>query len=150
MAPKTGGKDGYLWQYRLSFDADAGPGNVFGSPDNLAFDRAGNMWIVTDIKSTRLNAHQHFAAFGNNGMFFVPTSGADAGRAFQFASAPCEAEFTGPSWTPDERTLFLAVQHPGEATGIRTTSNSAPRGSNWPGDRPGLPPRPGVIVVRRR
>ena len=125
-------------------------GNAFGSPDNLAFDRAGNMWIVTDIKSTRLNAHQHFAAFRNNGMFFVPTSGADAGRAFQFASAPCEAEFTGPSWTPDERTLFLAVQHPGEATGIRMTSNSAPRGSNWPGDRPGLPPRPGVIVVRRR
>ena len=24
VAPKTGGKDGYLWQYRLSFDADAG------------------------------------------------------------------------------------------------------------------------------
>ena len=125
-------------------------GTVFSAPDNLWFDAAGNMWVVTDIKSVRMNADREFTAFKNNGVFFVPTAGPDAGRAFQFASAPCEAEFTGPSWTPDERTLFLAVQHPGEARGMRTEGMTPPHGSNWPAQRVGAPPRPGVIVVDRR
>lgn len=125
-------------------------GRVFAAPDNLAFDRAGNMWIVTDISTTRLNSDARYTAFMNNGMFFVATSGPDAGMAMQFASGPCEAELTGPSWTPDERTLFLAVQHPGEVSGIRTTSTPAPRGSNWPAGRVGEAPRPGVVSVRRR
>jgi secreted PhoX family phosphatase len=34
--------------------------------------------------------------------------------AFRFANMPAEAEGTGPYFTPDERTLFLNVQHPGE------------------------------------
>ena len=38
----------------------------------------------------------------------------EVGEAFQFASAPVEAEMTGPCFTQDETTLFLAVQHPGE------------------------------------
>jgi secreted PhoX family phosphatase len=130
-------------------DADAA-GAGFAAPDNLAFDRAGNMWVITDIRSDRLNADARYAAFRNNGMFFVPTSGREAGRAFQFASGPCECELTGPSWTPDETTLFLSVQHPGSANGIRMTAADAPRGSNWPSDRPGAPPRPGVVAVGRR
>ena len=40
----------------------------------------------------------------------------EVGEAYQFASAPLEAEMTGPSFTPDETTLFLSVQHPGEET----------------------------------
>ena len=46
-------------------------------------------------------------------------------------------------------TLFLAVQHPGEANGTRMAGMSAPRGSNWPGGSPGDPPRPGVVSIRR-
>ena len=38
----------------------------------------------------------------------------EVGEAYQFASAPVEAEMTGPCFTQDETTLFLAVQHPGE------------------------------------
>jgi secreted PhoX family phosphatase len=83
-------------------------------------------------------------------MFFVPTSGPDAGMARQFASAPCEAELTGPSWTADRQTMFLAVQHPGEAHGMRKSGMRAPRGSNWPSGRLNDPPRPGVVVISRR
>jgi len=125
-------------------------GDVFAAPDNLAFDRAGNMWVITDIRSDRLNGDERYTAFRNNGMFFIPTAGAQAGRAFQFASGPCESELTGPSWTPDESTLFLSVQHPGSAHGIRTDAAAAPRGSNWPEQRLGAPPRPGVVAINRR
>jgi hypothetical protein len=124
-------------------------GHVFAAPDNMAFDAAGNMWLVTDISSVRINADRRYTTFQNNGAFFVPVSGPDAGRALQFASGPCEAELTGPSWTPDRQTFFLAVQHPGEACGIRTATMAPPRGSNWPSRRVGAPPLPAVVSIRR-
>jgi secreted PhoX family phosphatase len=124
-------------------------GLVFAAPDNLEFDRSGNLWVVTDISSSRINADRRYTAFQNNGMFFVPTSGADAGIARQFASAPCEAELAGPSWTLARDTMFLSVQHPGEANGIRTSTLAAPKGSNWPSTTPGDPPLPGVVSIRR-
>ena len=126
-----------------------GGGSVFAAPDNLAFDPSGNLWVVVDISTSALNSDSRYRAFQNNGMFFVPTSGPDAGVAMQFASAPCEAELAGPSWTPDRQTLFLSVQHPGEANGMRTAGMKAPRGSNWPAGRANDPPLPGVVSIRR-
>jgi uncharacterized protein len=124
-------------------------GHVFAAPDNLSFDRAGNMWVVTDISSANLNGtNANYTAFKNNGFFFVPTSGPNTGTAFQFASAPCESELTGPSWTPNEQTLFLAVQHPGEVNGTRKGAVVAPRGSNWP--RGGTSaPLPAIVAIQR-
>lgn len=125
-------------------------GRGLASPDNLAFDPAGNLWVVTDITTVRLNADARFTVFGNNGMFFVPTAGPDAGVALQFASAPCEAELAGPSWPDNRETMFLSVQHPGEGSGIRGAGVAAPRGSNWPGGRRGDPPLPAVVAIRRQ
>ena len=51
---------------------------------------------------------------GNNSVFFMPTEDPDAGQAFRFAVGPVEAELTGPVFSPDGKTLFLSVQHPGE------------------------------------
>ena len=124
-------------------------GHVFAAPDNLAFDPNGDLWVVCNITTTRLNGDPRYTAFQNNGMFFIPASGADAGVPRQFASGPCESELTGPSWTPDRQTLFLSVQHPGEGFGMRTAGMAAPRGSNWPGGRPTDAPRPGVVAIRR-
>jgi secreted PhoX family phosphatase len=140
----------FSWMRWKAGGPEAAAGAVFAAPDNLAFDRAGNMWVISDIRSDRLNGDVRYTAFRNNGMFFVPTSGQDAGYAVQFASGPCESELTGPSWTPDETTLFLSIQHPGSAHGIRMREADAPRGSNWPGERPGDPPRPGVVAIARR
>ena len=140
----------FTWQrWRAGGPNDAArAGQVFAAPDNLSFDRAGNLWIVTDISSANLNSNANYTAFRNNGVFFVPTSGTHAGSAFQFASAPAESELTGPSWTPDETTLFLAVQHPGEVNGRRVSASLPPRGSNWPYRDHGAP-LPSVVAIRR-
>ena len=124
-------------------------GHVFAAPDNLSFDPNGDLWVVCNIATVRLNGDPRYTTFQNNGMFFIPTSGDGAGVPRQFASGPCESELTGPSWTPDRQTLFLSVQHPGEGFGMRTAEMSAPRGSNWPSGRVNEPPRPGVVSVHR-
>jgi hypothetical protein len=123
-------------------------GRVFAAPDNLSFEPGGHLWVVTDITTSRLNADERYTTFENNGMFFVPASGTDAGVALQFASAPCEAELAGPSWTLDRQTMFLSIQHPGEASGMRTAGMTPPRGSNWPRGRADQPPRPAVVSIR--
>ena len=49
-------------------------GHVFAAPDNLSFDKAGNMWVVSDISSANLNGgNANYTAFKNNGFFFIPT-----------------------------------------------------------------------------
>ncbi len=168
----------------LGGEPNAG-GTGFANPDNLMFDPKGNLWIVTDMSSDRLNAavpdrqeadgkpvsqSQLRGLFGNNSMWFMPTAGANAGQAYRFAIGPMECEMTGPVLSPDRRSLFLSVQHPGEVNGTRradrpneirncalqTTSGDAfiqertvPIGSNWPSSQLGQAPRPGVVIVRR-
>ena len=140
----------FSWQrWKAGGAADDRGGDVFAAPDNMSFDRAGNMWLITDISTLALNANGPYERFKNNGMFVVPTFGPEAGVAFQFASGPCECELTGPSWTPNEETLFLSVQHPGEVNGTRTSSAMAPRGSNWPHRSHGAP-LPAVVAIQRR
>jgi secreted PhoX family phosphatase len=101
----------------LDFEASTflmgGKNTGFASPDNLAFDNSGNLWMVTDITGS-LIGKDPFTPFGNNGLFKIPLSGPNAGSAIQMGSAPNEAELTGPSFSPDYKTLFLSVQHPGE------------------------------------
>jgi secreted PhoX family phosphatase len=55
------------------------------------------------------NPNQYHA---NNAVFYIPRSGPNRGVAFRFANMPIQAEGTGPYFTPDERTLFVNVQHP--------------------------------------
>ncbi|MBU8772099.1 PhoX family protein [Cytobacillus oceanisediminis] len=112
------------------------------SPDNLLIDSKGNLWIVTDISGSKINQGEH-KSFGNNGMFIVPTTGSKKGQAHQFASAPIEAELTGPWFTPNEKTLFLAVQHPGEET--KEINNPT---SMWPHREGDLIPRPAVVAIQ--
>ena len=129
----------------LTFDfeifACGGRQSGFSAPDNLTFDSEGNLWTVTDISSSSLNKGV-FESFQNNGVFVIPTIGPNAGEAYQFASAPVEAELTGPCFTDDETTLFLAVQHPGE----NSTSISNPT-STWPHREGDHQPRPAVVAI---
>ncbi len=78
-------------------------------PDNLHFDSKGNLWVVEDFGATEDNM---YAAYKNCGVFMIPTDGKSYGVPHQFASGPKGCEVTGPWLTPDERTLFLDVQHP--------------------------------------
>jgi uncharacterized protein len=107
------GNDPEAEEFAFEVFAAGGPQTGFASPDNIAFDPSGNLWIVTDISSSRLDKGI-YETFRNNGAFVLP---AGSGRdVYQFASGPIESELTGLFFTPDGSTLFLAVQHPGEET----------------------------------
>jgi hypothetical protein len=123
------------------FFAVGGPQSGFSSPDNLVFDAYGNLWMVTDISSSR-TGRGIYKFQGNNAMFFFATEGANAGKAVQFASGPVECEMTGPMWTPDGRTMFVSIQHPGEeSTGMDKLT------SHWPNLNGDPMPRPGVVAI---
>lgn len=84
----------------------------FACPDNMVFDRKGNLWFTSDISGSKMNTPP-YETFKNNGLFLVLREGEDKGKAIQVASAPVDAELTGPWFSPDGKTLFLSVQHPG-------------------------------------
>jgi len=102
-------------------------------PDNVAFDGEGNLWIATD--GNELGS--------NDGLFAVPTRGAQRGHVRQFLTVPVGAETCGPLIARDGRTVFTAVQHPGEVDGA-TFENQA---STWPHTK--RYPIPSVIVTYR-
>jgi uncharacterized protein len=134
------GKDAASETFSFDVFAVGGPKSGFACPDNICFDKKGNLWLFCDISSSKLNQDGAYETFKNNGAFFIPTQGPHKGDAFQFASGPVQCEMTGPWFTPDEKTLFIAVQHPGE----ETTDLNNPT-SRWPyGDTP----KPAVVAVR--
>ncbi|MGP7816473.1 PhoX family protein [Niallia sp. 01092] len=128
-------------EFEYEIFAAGGRQSGFSAPDNLTFDSNANLWTVTDISSSKLNTGA-WTKFKNNGMFVIPTVGPDKGIAKQFASAPVEAELTGPCFAPDEQTLFLSVQHPGEET--EDIKNPT---STWPHRKGEKMPRPAVVAI---
>lgn len=112
----------------------------FSSPDNLTIDQNGNLWMTNDVAGSKLGT-ETFAFSGNNSLFFIPLHGKWAGHTFRVASAPKDAEFTGPCFSPDGEKLFLSVQHPGETT----LSLHSPT-SHWPDGKNSLP-KSAIIVL---
>ena len=116
--------------------------SAFSCPDNLEFDPAGNLWISTD--GTALAGPQGTGT--NDGLFAVPTAGTERGLVKAFLTVPYGAECSGPLITRDAKSVFVAVQHPGETTGSTVETPS----STWPDRRRDKPfPRPSVAVVYR-
>jgi secreted PhoX family phosphatase len=117
-------------------------------PDNLEFDPAGNLWISTDGNALSIvNEREGTVGGSNDGLFAVPTAGAERGHLKQFLTVPVGAECSGPQITPDGRSVFVSAQHPGETDGSTLASPS----STWPDRRRQRPfPRPSVAVVYRR
>jgi secreted PhoX family phosphatase len=101
-------------------------------PDNVAFDSAGNLWISTDGN----------ALGSNDGLFATAIEGSERGHLKQFLTVPRGAETCGPFITGDDRSVFVAVQHPGEISGASVDKPA----STWPdGDYA----KPGVVVSWR-
>lgn len=136
-------KDSDLGAMIFDFEIFAAGGRQsgFSAPDNITFDSNGDVWTVTDMSSGSMNKGV-FTEFGNNGVYVIPSTGPSKGQALQFASAPKDAEMTGPWFTPDERTLFLAVQHPGEET-----EDASKPTSMWPHRKGDNQPRPSVVAI---
>ena len=121
-------------------------GDVFGCPDGVAFDPQGMLWVQTDAHATQMYRGE-FARIGNNQMLaYDPV----AGRFARFLTGPTNCEVTGAAWTPDGRTMFVNIQHPGETPSDRSDPKDPCRFSSWPdGDAKGRP-RSATVVIRRR
>lgn len=126
------GATAFAWTLFLE-GGDATSASPFGSPDNLALGRDGELWMVTDGDQPR-GTH--------NGCYVVATREPGRGQVRQVMSAPRGAEVCGCEFTPDGRALLLTIQHPGEGGSL-----AAPV-SHWP-DGPGHAPRPALIALRR-
>ena len=153
------------------------------TPDNLTLDKSGNLWLVTDMSTSKhnqpipsrvvegetLTGSDLTGVFGNNSMWYIPLSGANAGNIVPFAIGPMECECTGLAFDDDDRSLFLAIQHPGERNGIRQglateardfellatdgtvfkQQRQVPVGSNWPSKEANQPPLPGIVAIKK-
>jgi hypothetical protein len=120
--------DTYFAGYSKAADLSA-----IGSPDNLGFDTYGNLWIVTDGTQPQEM---------NDGCWACPTAGPERGKLRQFMSGPIGAEVCGVQFTPDNETLFFAIQHPGENGTVDTPKSHWPEGGS-------AQPRASVIAVRK-
>ncbi|HEX7304192.1 PhoX family phosphatase [Lentzea sp.] len=136
----------FSWDLFLVCGFPDDPGTYFGgydksqvspisSPDNVAFDRHGNLWISTDADG-KLDGL-------NDGLYGVPLEGPERGHLKLFLTVPRGAETCGP--VIGERVITVCVQHPGEVDG----ANADKPVSNWP-DRGTARPRPSVVAVWRQ
>ncbi|MEO3474036.1 PhoX family phosphatase [Roseomonas sp. CAU 1739] len=107
-------------------------------PDNCAFDSKGRIWIATDGAPV--------AAGVADGLYAADTRGPGRALTRLFYQAPTGAEVCGPRFTPDDRTVFLAIQHPGEDAGSSFDRPS----TRWPDFEDGVPPRPAVIAIVKK
>jgi uncharacterized protein len=111
-------------------------GDTFSSPDGIAVDRGGRVWVQTDMSvpgNSGISGVSNVTTFGNNAMYHIDPATRQSKR---FLVGPTGCEITGLTYTPDLKTFFINIQHP-EGT--------------WPSSVQGntLPPRSATIVVRR-
>jgi secreted PhoX family phosphatase len=103
---------------------------IFSAPDGLAFDPQGWLWIQTDYGASQTGAQ------ANMGTCHMMLADTPSGRIGRFLTGPNGCEITGWTMTPDRRSLFINIQHPGEG-----------RPSTWPDGT--APPRSSTIVITK-
>jgi secreted PhoX family phosphatase len=118
-------------------------GDIFGCPDGLMLDARGVLWIQTDAHATQMNQGE-FARIGNNQMLACDRS---SGEIRRFLTGPVNCEITGATQTPDGRTMFINIQHPGETPSDRSDPSDPGKYSTWPD---GGRPRSATVVIRRK
>jgi secreted PhoX family phosphatase len=137
--------------------------NDFSSPDGLWFDNRGMLWIETDDSAyTDVTNCMLLAAIpgtvGDGGAVVAaggtPTlKGASAtpNTVRRFLVGPKECEITGVAMTPDRKTLFINIQHPGEDTSANFSTGTF--GSHWPDSQTNSAstkrPRSATVVITR-
>jgi len=150
--------------------------NDFSSPDGMAFARSSHaggqgkplMWLqtddgaYTDVTNCMMLAAQP-GTVGDGGARTITNTGSNGATATQatrigaapganlrrFLVGPIECEITGVDSTPDGRTLFVGIQHPGEE------GTPAAPSSHWPDSQAGgtiaatVRPRSAVVVITK-
>lgn len=128
-----------------------GEDNDFSSPDGLYFDQrttgaAGLLWIQTDDSAysdvtncmmlAAIPGHvgDGHATITRDGQATIKGKNATPDTVRRFLVGPFDSEITGVTITPDGKTLFFNVQHPGEDKDSAdfTTHTFT---SHWPGNQ---------------
>jgi hypothetical protein len=110
-------------------------GDAFSCPDGLWTDARGVLWIQTDM-STSAMGQGDLKNMGNNVMLAADPR---SGEVRRFLVGPAGCEVTGATATPDGRTLFINIQHPGESPTERSDPSSTskcPARRVWRRQRP--------------
>ena len=151
--------------------------NDFSSPDGLWFGRPGNgadglLWIQTDDGAytdvtncmmlaavpgevgdgaTRMVTGTNAAGVSRTVQTYVGAP-ATAGNVRRFLVGPVGSEITGVDTTPDGRTMFVNIQHPGEAN-VSNFADPNTFESKWPGNQfsgsSTARPRSATIVITK-
>lgn len=122
----------------------------YGAPDGLWFDYFGRLWVQTDQVG---DGSGDFVNIGGNMMVCADPN---TGVTRRFMTAPNQCEVTGVTMTPDGKTMFVGIQHPGEDA----TSANPTQFSNWPQNQytvesdgvtplPAGRPRSAVVVITK-
>ena len=134
--------------------------NDFSSPDGLYFDPRGMLWIQTDDGAyTDVTNCMMLAAVpgqvGDGSKDVIAAGGTKtivgakvtADTVRRFLVGPVECEITGIAVTPDGKTMFCNVQHPGEDASLTALS------SHWPDSQTNASstkrPRSATMVITR-
>ena len=145
--------------------------NDFSSPDGLYFSQAtkGLMWLqtddgaYTDVSNCMMLAavpgkhndgqvkqivNKNVPTNNNQDEAIITKVGADATNENlkRFLVGPKECEITGIAETPDGKTIFVNIQHPGEKT--KDLKNTSTYGSHWP-DKGNSRPRSATVVITK-
>lgn len=110
--------------------------NHLASPDGLAFDQNGLLWIQTDMSGSQ----QGNGPYGNNQMVVAD---AKTRKLKRFLVGPIDCEVTGISWTPDMKTMFVNIQHPGDRSTVTKLT------STWPANDSTSRPRSATVIVTK-
>ncbi|MEJ2765364.1 PhoX family phosphatase [Photobacterium sp. MCCC 1A19761] len=124
--------------------------NQFASPDGLAFDSRGILWIQTD------NGAAEVANYTNDQMLAVVPSNlkdadgkqetigaANQGELKRFFVGPNGCEVTGFTISPDHRAMFVSIQHPGNWPYSDNAAEATPAGTT-------VRARASIVVIRRQ
>ena len=122
----------------------------YAAPDGLWFDPFGRLWVQTDQVG---DGSGDFVNVGGNMMVCADPA---TGQTRRFLTGPNKCEVTGITMTPDGKTLFVGIQHPGEDA-LYTNPTQF---SNWPQNQwsveadgvtplPAGRPRSAVVVITK-
>ncbi|MCZ8075080.1 MAG: DUF839 domain-containing protein, partial [Paucibacter sp.] len=136
--------------YKGNIVADPFGSADFGAPDGLWFDPFGRLWVQTDQIG---DASGDWKNIGANCMVCADPN---TGMARRFLTGPNGCEITGMAMSPDGKTLWVGVQHPGEGS----PASNPEKISRWPANQWGvesdgvtsLPfgrPRSAVVVITK-
>jgi secreted PhoX family phosphatase len=121
-------------------------GDGFGSPDGLWIDPRGVLWVQTDVSTSALGKGD-YAGLGNNMMLAADPASREVRR---FLVGPKGCEITGVITTPDARTMFVNIQHPGESPSERADPRHPTAVSAWPDGSADGRPRSATLVIRKQ